>query len=38
MYVFSAGKSGWAAPRLKDAALSLDKLREAYMEVCFNNL
>lgn len=28
------GKTGWAAPRLKDAALSLDKLREGYMEVC----
>ena len=28
------GKAGWAAPRLKDAALSLDKLREGYMEVC----
>lgn len=28
------GKSGWAAPRLKDAALSLDKLREGYLEVC----
>lgn len=27
------GKSGWAAPRLKDAALSLDKLRESYMEI-----
>ncbi|KAM1981587.1 hypothetical protein ACFX15_038062 [Malus domestica] len=27
------GKSGWAAPRLKDAALSLDKLREGYMEM-----
>ncbi|KAM1185969.1 hypothetical protein ACFXTH_015170 [Malus domestica] len=27
------GKSGWAAPRLKDAALSLDKLREGYMEI-----
>ncbi|CAJ1817659.1 unnamed protein product [Sphenostylis stenocarpa] len=27
------GKSGWAAPRLKDAALSLDKLREGYVEV-----
>lgn len=30
------GKEGWAAPRLKDAALSLDKLREGYMEVCVN--
>lgn len=30
------GKDGWAAPRLKDAALSLDKLREGYMEVCPN--
>ncbi|KAK3040664.1 hypothetical protein RJ639_026985 [Escallonia herrerae] len=27
------GKAGWAAPRLKDAALSLDKLRECYMEL-----
>ncbi|XP_015882168.3 uncharacterized protein LOC107418015 [Ziziphus jujuba] len=27
------GKSGWAAPRLKDAALSLDKLREGYREM-----
>lgn len=27
------GKDGWAAPRLKDAALSLDKLRESYMEM-----
>ncbi|XP_062115818.1 uncharacterized protein LOC133829965 [Humulus lupulus] len=27
------GKSGWAAPRLKDANLSLDKLRESYMEI-----
>ncbi|KAJ9163893.1 hypothetical protein P3X46_023515 [Hevea brasiliensis] len=27
------GKAGWAAPRLKDAALSLDKLREAYVEM-----
>lgn len=27
------GTAGWAAPRLKDAALSLDKLREGYMEV-----
>ncbi|KAF6161466.1 hypothetical protein GIB67_009345 [Kingdonia uniflora] len=27
------GKSGWAAPRLKDAALSQDKLREGYMEI-----
>ncbi|KZV17357.1 Serine/threonine-protein kinase Rio1 [Dorcoceras hygrometricum] len=27
------GNSGWAAPRLKDAALSLDKLREGYMEM-----
>lgn len=27
------GKAGWAAPRLKDAALSLDKLREGYLEV-----
>ncbi|KAJ7945706.1 Serine/threonine-protein kinase RIO1 [Quillaja saponaria] len=27
------GKVGWAAPRLKDAALSLDKLREGYLEM-----
>ncbi|XP_038975633.1 serine/threonine-protein kinase RIO1-like [Phoenix dactylifera] len=27
------GKSGWAAPRLKDAALSEDKLREGYVEI-----
>lgn len=27
------GKAGWAAPRLKDAALSLDKLRESYVEI-----
>lgn len=27
------GKSGWAAPRLKDASLSLDKLREGYVEI-----
>ncbi|CAA7404698.1 unnamed protein product [Spirodela intermedia] len=27
------GRSGWAAPRLKDASLSEDKLREAYMEI-----
>ncbi|OMP08223.1 RIO kinase [Corchorus capsularis] len=27
------GKTGWAAPRLKDAALSLDKLRECYVEM-----
>ncbi|XWS60269.1 hypothetical protein CRYUN_Cryun07bG0022000 [Craigia yunnanensis] len=27
------GKAGWAAPRLKDAALSLDKLRECYLEM-----
>lgn len=27
------GKAGWAAPRLRDAALSLDKLREGYMEI-----
>ncbi|MCD7460875.1 hypothetical protein HAX54_044638 [Datura stramonium] len=27
------GKGGWAAPRLKDAALSLDKLRECYVEI-----
>ena len=32
-----AGEGGWAAPRLKDAALSLDKLQECYVEVimCF---
>ncbi|KAL3641723.1 hypothetical protein CASFOL_012538 [Castilleja foliolosa] len=27
------GKAGWAAPRLKDANLSHDKLRESYVEV-----
>ncbi|KAM3210143.1 hypothetical protein ACQJBY_064273 [Aegilops geniculata] len=27
------GKGGWAAPRLKDAALSDDKLRETYFEI-----
>lgn len=27
------GKTGWAAPRLKDAALPLDKLREGYLEL-----
>ncbi|XP_043703846.1 serine/threonine-protein kinase RIO1-like [Telopea speciosissima] len=27
------GKAGWAAPRLKDAALSQDKLREGYVEM-----
>ncbi|KAH9329491.1 hypothetical protein KI387_001599 [Taxus chinensis] len=27
------GKDGWAAPRLKDAALSEEKLRESYVEV-----
>ncbi|ESW11889.1 hypothetical protein PHAVU_008G067600 [Phaseolus vulgaris] len=27
------GKSGWAAPRLKDADLSSDKLREGYVEI-----
>ncbi|CAI9760700.1 unnamed protein product [Fraxinus pennsylvanica] len=27
------GKAGWAAPRLKDAALSLDELREGYVEM-----
>ncbi|XP_076903618.1 uncharacterized protein LOC143558721 [Bidens hawaiensis] len=27
------GTTGWAAPRLKDAALSLDKLREGYVEM-----
>ncbi|KAK4798125.1 hypothetical protein SAY86_030451 [Trapa natans] len=27
------GKAGWAAPRLKDADLSLDKLREGYLEM-----
>lgn len=32
--IYVIGKSGWAAPRLKDAALSLDKLRECYLEVC----
>ncbi|PNX71155.1 serine/threonine-protein kinase RIO1-like protein [Trifolium pratense] len=26
-------KDGWAAPRLKDADLSLDKLREGYVEI-----
>ncbi|KAL3504320.1 hypothetical protein ACH5RR_034161 [Cinchona calisaya] len=26
------GKGGWAGPRLKDAVLSLDKLRECYVE------
>ncbi|MCI10223.1 serine/threonine-protein kinase rio1-like, partial [Trifolium medium] len=26
------GKDGWAAPRLKDANLSLDKLRKGYAE------
>lgn len=31
-----AGKSGWTAPRLKDAALSLDILHEAWMNVCLN--
>lgn len=30
---FPSGKGGWAAPRLKDAALSDDKLRESYFEV-----
>ena len=34
--VFVTGKAGWAAPRLKDAALSLDKLREGYVEVCLD--
>lgn len=29
----ATGKAGWAAPRLKDADLSLDKLREGYVEV-----
>ena len=33
LYKF-AGRDGWAAPRLKDAALSLDKLRESYLEAC----
>ncbi|XP_040996006.1 serine/threonine-protein kinase rio1-like [Juglans microcarpa x Juglans regia] len=28
------GKVGWAAPRLKDAALSLDRFCEGYVEVC----
>lgn len=32
-YVICSGNTGWAAPRLKDAALSLDKLREGYFEV-----
>nr|GLL22132.1 serine/threonine-protein kinase RIO1-like [Ipomoea trifida] len=27
------GKGGWAAPRLKDAGLPLDKLREGYVEI-----
>ncbi|KAG9445978.1 hypothetical protein H6P81_012106 [Aristolochia fimbriata] len=27
------GKTGWAAPRLKDAALSEDRLREGYVEM-----
>lgn len=27
------GQGGWAAPRLKDATLSLDKLRECYVEI-----
>lgn len=27
------GKAGWAAPRLKDANLSEEKLRESYVEV-----
>lgn len=27
------GKAGWAAPRLKDAALSQDRLQEGYVEV-----
>ncbi|KAF2311502.1 hypothetical protein GH714_024403 [Hevea brasiliensis] len=27
------GKAGWAAPRLKDAVLSLDKLHEGYAEM-----
>ncbi|CAN8284203.1 unnamed protein product [Cochlearia groenlandica] len=27
------GRDGWAAPRLKDASLSLDKLRESYLEL-----
>ncbi|KAL8030838.1 hypothetical protein ABFX02_14G312400 [Erythranthe guttata] len=27
------GKEGWAAPRLKDADLSHDKLRESYVEI-----
>jgi hypothetical protein len=35
IYIFGyqSGKGGWAAPRLKDAALSDDKLRESYFEV-----
>ena len=31
--LYVTGKAGWAAPRLKDAALSSDKLRESYVEV-----
>ncbi|CAN1187517.1 Serine/threonine-protein kinase RIO1 [Linum perenne] len=31
--IHTAGKDGWAAPRLKDASLSLDRLREGYMEM-----
>nr|GME18081.1 serine/threonine-protein kinase RIO1-like [Ipomoea batatas] len=27
------GRGGWAAPRLKDAGLPLDKLREGYVEI-----
>lgn len=30
---YLSGKGGWAAPRLKDASLSDDKLRESYFEV-----
>ncbi|KAF8408423.1 hypothetical protein HHK36_007575 [Tetracentron sinense] len=30
------GNAGWAAPRLKDAALSQDKLREGYVEMVFD--
>lgn len=32
----ATGKAGWAAPRLKDAALSEDRLREGYVEVYYN--
>lgn len=33
----ATGKAGWAAPRLKDAALSEDRLREGYVEVYQNH-